>query len=109
MARTGHDGLWHIYAIVEKRDRDAQVKIGKTKGAVETRRGTLQSGNWRMLVVWRVAEALNERQAERIENEVHIWLSEHALGREWFDCTPQFAWHAVERAIFLMQNPLDSN
>ena len=104
-AKSGE--FWRIYAIVEEREPDAQVKIGKTKGDVEVRRRGLQGGNWRPLVVWRAIETLDGRQAEKIENQVHFWLSEYGLSGEWFDCTPEFAWHAVERALHLMHNPLD--
>ena len=82
-------------------------RLERPKETSEIRRKGLQSGNWRPLVVWRAMETLDGSQAERIETKVHIWLSKHALGGEWFDCAPQFAWHAVERALHLMQNPLD--
>lgn len=98
-----------VYAIIEKPHPDGPVKIGMTKGDVETRRRGLQGANWRQLVVWTETELFDEHEARYIEYQVHTWLSEVALNGEWFECTPQYAWHAVECAIYQLRNPLSTN
>jgi len=98
-----------IYAIVEATEPYTHVKSGWTGKDPEfsgrSRRNELQAGNWRPLTIKKSIGPFPAEVASALEREAHRWLHNCAIGGEWFACTPEYAWSAVERVVHRFQNP----
>jgi hypothetical protein len=68
-----------LYIIGEEGDDSGIVKLGRSKN-VKTRRGTLQTGNYRRLVVLHT-----EPGAGHLEDPLHDYFAQFCVGGEWYN------------------------
>lgn len=79
-----------VYAIAD----NPYTKIGWcTKDRVEKRFTRLQTGNPRELSIRTVSLSMNEKEARRLEAELHLQFAEWHIRGEWFMLpSPQLGW-----------------
>lgn len=94
-----------VYCLQEQaRDAFAPIKVGIAKN-VETRIINLQVGNPTTLLIRGIIGPVTKQQAQTIENDLHVRMSNHRIRGEWFSGRAIAEFETVRDEIGLYGNP----
>src|SRR5580658_6866878 len=74
---------WYLYVIHETDILDV-CKIGISSIQTNLRLATLQTGNWRTLIIDKTFDVGSKKEAIQVETAIHVLLFSKRLKGEWF-------------------------